>query len=62
MKITQRMIDQAAMIASAKVGQQLQEFCMGGWLDMSHGVVSLDDGNFAYRLKPEPPNDGEVMK
>lgn len=56
MKITQRMIDQARMIAEAKVGQQLQyQFLDDGWKDVKEKAAFMFDcGNYAYRLKPEP--------
>ena len=56
MKITQHMIEQAAVIANAKVGDELEE-SIGGERFKS----CLDDGgaiigpyDFTYRIKPQP--------
>jgi hypothetical protein len=53
MKITQRMKDQALMIALAKVGQELEEYHGGEWKNAC-SAVEFDRGNFDYRIKPEP--------
>jgi hypothetical protein len=55
MKITQRMKDQARMIADAKVGQELEFYaqCESEW-SAQFSCVYFDNGNMDYRIKPEP--------
>lgn len=54
MKITQALIDQAAMIANAKVGDELEESRSGrSWTGLCQ-TVFLNEPNYTYRIKPQP--------
>lgn len=54
MKITQALIDQAAIIANAKVGDTIEESFRGGkWYTPPSRVV-LGDREVRYRIKPQP--------
>ena len=54
MKITQALIDQAAIIANAKVGDTIEESFRGGkWYTPPSRVV-LGDPEVHYRVKPQP--------
>lgn len=54
MKITQELIDQAAMIANAKVGDELEESVRSGSFRSPIGAVVLNSTFYTYRIKPQP--------
>lgn len=58
MKITQALIDQAAMIANAKVGDELEQATLhGGWLwktQPDDEAILIGSPRFNYRIKPQP--------
>lgn len=56
MKITQALIDQASMIANAKVGDELEESTRHAerWDGDFKGAVALQSNTYRYRIKPQP--------